>query len=332
MDKSKYPLESAGRKMIESVPLAYLENTILDIKNQLFEQIQKLETINYIYVVDKEKRLIGVFSIKEIFRRPEDTKVREIMKTKIIRARPYTDQERVAILALRNNLKSIPVVDKDEKFLGVIPSDTILEILHSEHIEDILKIGGVPQIDTLPENLLKTPTGVLAKARLPWLILGLFGEVLGAQIIHLLEGPLKIYFALAAFIPLILYTAGAVGTQTLALTIRNLAFDTKISLKKYLLKEIKISFFMALVLGLLLSSISIFIYRQPSFIGFILGISLFLAVVSAISIGFLIPWMLQKFKKDPAIGSGPFAAVITDISSLTIYFLVITVLLQFFFK
>ncbi len=330
MNKTKYPPETAGRRMIEQVPLAFPEETILDVKKRLFKEIEKLETINYVYVIREDKKLIGVFSIKEIFRKPERTKIKDIMTKNLITARPYTDQERIAILALRNNLKAIPVVDKEGKFLGVVPSDIILDILHFEHVEDFLQLGGFPKIDTLPENLLKTPPTTLAKARLPWLIFGIFGETLGAQIIHLLEGSLKIYFALAAFIPLILYTSGAVSTQTLALTIRNLTFDSKISIKKYLLKEIKIGFLLASILGLLLSLISGFLYHQPYFVGFILGVSLFLAVVCAISIGFLIPWTLQKLKKDPAIGSGPFMAVISDLTSLVIYFLVIKLLLQFF--
>jgi magnesium transporter len=330
MKEKIYPKETAGRRMIENVPLASPEETILDIKKKLFKEIEKLETINYVYVVDETGKLVGVFSIKEIFRKPENTKIKEVMKTKLITARPHTDQERVAILALKNNLKSIPIVTKEEKFLGVVPSDIILEILHSEHVEDILKLGGIPKIDTLPSNLIETPSSILAKNRLPWLVFGIFGETLGAQIIRSLEGPLKIYFALAAFIPLILYTAGAVSTQTLALTIRNLTFDIKIPLKKYLLKEIKTGFILASMLGLLLSAISSFFYYQPYFIGFILGTSLFLAVLYAISIGFLIPWTLQKFKKDPAIGSGPFTAVITDLSSLVIYFLTIKILLPLF--
>jgi magnesium transporter len=330
MNKTKYSPETAGKRMIENVPLAFPEEIILDVKKKLFKEIGKFETINYVYVIGKDRKLVGVFSIKEIFRKPEETKIKDIMKKNLITARPYTDQERVAILALRNNLKAIPVIDKEGKFLGVVPSDIILDILHFEHVEDFLQLGGIPKIDTLPQNLIKTPSSILAKTRLPWLIFGIFGEALGAQIIRSLEGSLKIYFALAAFIPLILYTAGAVSTQTLALTIRNLAFDAKISLKKYLLKEIKIGFLLALVLGLLLSLISGLFYQQPYFIGFILGVSLFLAVVCAISIGFLIPWTLQKFKKDPAIGSGPFTAVITDLSSLAIYFLVIKTLLSLF--
>jgi len=328
MNKIKYPPETAGKIMIENVPLVSPEETILDAKRKLFKEIEKFETINYVYVVEKNRKLLGVLSIKEIFRKPEKTKMKDIMKRNLIVARPYTDQERVAILALRNNLKAIPVVDKEGKFLGVVPSDIILDVLHLEHVEDILKLGGIPKTDALPENLIKTPSGVLAKIRLPWLILGLLGGILAAQIVSSFENSLKTNFILAAFIPLIVYIADAVGTQTETLTIRNLAFDTKISFKKYLLKEINTGILIAVVLGGLFSLISVFWQQQPFYIGLILGISLFLTVISAILIGFLIPYLLQKFKKDPAIGSGPFATIITDICSLAIYFSVASLLLK----
>jgi len=327
MNNKKLPIESAGRKMIEAVPLCYQEERILDVKKMLFKKIKEIETINYIYVIDKERKLLGVFSIKEIFRKPEGTKVKEIMDRKIIKVRPRTDQERVAILALRNNLKSIPVVDREDKFLGVIPSDTILDILHSENVEDFLKAAGIRS------PLKKTLTGsplFLTKARIPWVILGLFGGILAAKITDFFETPLKAHFILAAFIPLIIYIADAVGTQTETLFIRSLVLDSRLEVKKYLLREIKTAFLMALILGGLLFLLSIFLFNAPYFIGIILGVSLFITVIVSILIAILIPWLLQKFKKDPALGAGPFATIITDVTSLIIYFSIASLMLKLF--
>jgi len=329
VNQKTYPPETAGRKMIENVPLAFSKEKILDVKKRLFEKMEEFETINYIYVVNQDKKLLGVFSVKEVFRKPEENKVEEIMQTEVIKARPYTDQERIALLALKYNLKAIPVVDKEEHFLGVVTSDTILDILHSEHIEDILRSAGVHNSVYFPSKVMKTPVGILAKARIPWLIIGLLGGILGAQIANFFETPLQTHFALVAFIPLMVYMADAVGTQTQTLIARNLALDLGFSFKKYLLKEIKVSLLIALILGIFLSIISILWYRLL-FLGLILGISLFLTIITAIFIGSLIPYLLQKFKQDPAIGSGPFATIITDICSLGIYFSVATILLKFF--
>lgn len=313
--------------MIETVPLCWPGQRISDVKKLLFEKIKELETINYLYVVSRERKLLGVFSIKEIFRKTPETKVEEIMEKELVKVRPYTDQERVAILALRSNLKSIPVVDKDDKFLGVVPSDIILDILHSENVEDFLKSVG---ISGPLKRTLEGSSVFLAKARIPWLVLGLFGGILSAKIIDFFEAPLKSYFILAAFIPLMLYIASAVGAQTETLFIRNLILDSRLDIKKYLLRELKTSFLIALVLAILLSLIAVFWFGSPYFIGIILGASLFFTVLAAILIGILIPWLLQRLKKDPAIGTGPFATIIRDLLSLVIYFLIAFLMLNLF--
>lgn len=327
--KNKYPSESAGRRMIENIPIFHPEDKISDVRKKLFEKAKEFETLNYVYVVDKERRLLGVFSIKEVFQRPEETKVENLMVRELIKAHPYTDQERIAILALKHNLKAIPVVNKENHFLGVVASDVILDILHAEYLEDILRLGGIAKYDTFSAKILQAPVGILTKLRLPWLILGLFGGLLAAQIVNLFEGNLKTHFILAAFIPLIVYMADAVGTQTETLFIRSLAVDLKLNIRNYFFKEIKVSVLIALVLGALLTLIS-FTWLGLPHIGIILGISLFLTIVVAFLIGLLIPYLLNKFKKDPALGSGPFGTIIRDVLSLIIYFSVASLMLRLF--
>jgi len=328
--KNKFPPESAGRLMIKNVPLVSPEERILDVKNMLFEKMRELETINYVYVIDKNKKLIGVFSIKEIFRQPEEKKVKEIMEAEVVKVRPYTDQERVAILALKHNLKSIPVVNKENQFLGVVPSDIILDILHSENMEDFLRFAGIHKIeDFSPAKYFKTPIKTSVKARVPWLIIGLFGGVFAAQIIGFFKYTLEVKLILAAFIPLITYMAGAISTQTATLFVRNIAFDPKMNVKKYLFKELKTGFIIALICGSLISIYSLGRFHSP-YLGIVLGTSLFLATLIAITIGTFIPWLLQKFKKDPALGTGPLATVLQDVTSVTVYLIIATFLLNFF--
>ena len=327
MDNKKFPNESAGRKMIKAVPIAYSEQRILDVKNMLFDKMEELETINYIYVINKKEELIGVFSIKEIFRSPERTKVRKIMKKEIIKVRPHTDQEKIAISALKNNLKSIPVVDKGNKFLGVVPSDIILNVLYSENVEDFLKMAG---IHSPLQKILKGSSLYLFKIRIPWLVLGLLGGILGAILITFFEAPLKENFILASFIPLILYMSGAVGNQTEILLIRNMALDTKISISKYFFREIKVSFLISLILTSLLFLISIIFFSASYDIAIILGSSLFISIFVAVSVGVFMPYVLNKFGKDPAVGSGPFSTILRDILSLVIYFSIASLLIKLF--
>lgn len=324
--KSKSLPKSAVSKMITNIPTAHPWETILDIKNRIQKKINELETINYIYVLDKKEKLVGVLSIKEIFRKPESLKVKDLMERKLVSAKPHTDQEKIALLALRHNLKSIPLVDKEGKFLGIVPSDAILAILHQENIEDLLRLGGIRHEANLPTQTLTASTQTLVKARLPWLLLGLLGGILAAQITTFFEIPLKEHFILAAFIPLIIYMADATGTQTETLFIRGLAIDRKLDIKKYLWREIKIGFFLALTCGLFLLLLSTLRYRLL-YTSFVIGFSLFLTSLVAILVAIFIPWLLAKYKKDPAIGAGPFATIISDVVSLALYLLVASLML-----
>ena len=322
----KNPSKTAERLMTAKVPLARKNQELEKIQSFLFEKMNDLETINYIYVVDDEKRLIGVFSIKEIFRHPKDSKIENIMETDLIKCRASTEQERVARLALQNNLKAIPVVDKNEKFLGVVTSDVILNILHEEHVEDFLLAGGISKFDDSIKSLTKAKASTLVKARLPWLLFGLFGGIIAAQIISFFENILESQILLALFIPVIVYISDAVATQTETLIIRGIAVENKLHLRKYFIREIKIGISIALVLGGILSTASLFWWSNFS-LSFILGLSLFFGVLLSVIIAMLIPLALQKFNKDPAFGSGPFATIITDIISITIYFLIADLLL-----
>lgn len=327
---NKYPPETAGRRMTRNVPTAWPTEKVADIRKKLFKEAQAFETLNYIYVLDQAGKLVGIVSLKDIFQKPAEAKLTDLMKRDLIKVRPYADQERAAILALRHNLKSIPIVDKENYFLGVVPSDAVLEILHTEAVEDIFRFSGITRQGTggLAQTL-QAPVLVLAKLRLPWLIFGLFGGLFAAQIVNFFEGTLKIHFLLAAFIPLIVYMADAVGVQAQTLFIRSLAIDSRLDIKKYLLKEVKISLLIALILGILLTLIS-FLWSGLLSVGVILGASLFLTVICAGLIAILIPWLLQALKKDPAIGSGPFATIVRDVLSLALYFSIASILLRLF--
>ena len=322
-----FPPQTAGRLMTSQVPLVLKQQTIKEVQTLFFEKMKEFETINYIYVINEKKKLIGVFSIKEIFRMPKNLKVSDIMRTELIKCRALTDQERVAVLALKHNLKAIPVVDKNDQFLGVISSDTILNILHQEHIEDILLAGGISKLDDSIKTLAIAKVGTLVKVRLPWLLLGLLGGVFAAQIIGFFENVLKTQILLALFIPVIVYISDAVATQTETLIIRGIALDPKLVLKKYFLREIKIGSFLALILAVILAIVAFFWWQEPS-LGVILGLSMFFGIFLSVIVAMSIPLILQKFKKDPALGSGPLATIITDIVSITVYFSIANLLLK----
>lgn len=198
----KYKIDSAGFLMVQDVPTINHDKTIGDVDEMLSKKASDVLTINYIHVIDSDKHLIGIFSIREIFRFSKETPINKIYHKKIITALPETDKEQVAMLALKNNLKSIPVVDKNNVFLGVIPNDTIMKTLYEEMTEDIMHISGISQDISCNESL---PVIKTMKRRLPWLVIGMMGGILAAGIVGIFEEMLSNYIILAAFIPLIVY-------------------------------------------------------------------------------------------------------------------------------
>jgi len=312
---------------LSKIPLAKVSDTIGDVVKTLLKHIKELETINYIYVVDAEGKLKGVISVKEIFAIDKETKVTDIMHEKLVRARARTDQERVAFLALKYNLKAIPVVDKTEKLLGVVSSDIILNILSKEATEDILRLAGVQ--DKFAVDVIRIPTRTMVKARIPWLLVGLMGGVLAARILGFFEATLEAQIVLAFFIPAVLYISSAVAIQSQTIFIRNLTINPTLAAKNYFLKEIQIGGFIAFICGVALGFISL-LFRASPFIGIILGISVFLSTIWSVTLSVFVPWFLKQSKRDPAIGAGPFINTLSDVSTLIIYFSVASVMLKLF--
>lgn len=328
INPNTFPKESAGRRMTNKIPVVEPEETISGIEKILTEQVNEFETINYIYVVDKDGRLANVVSIKEIFRSPKEKKLVDFPQKEVIKIRARADQEKAALLALRHNIKAVPVVDKEDKLLGIVPSDEILNILHNENIEDFLRFAGIHKFDKTPYETLKAPPKIQIRLRLPWLIIGLFGGLIAAGIVSFFEEALRTELVLAMFIPLIVYMNGALGTQTQTIFVRSLVLDHRLLLKKYFWREMRIGLVIAFVCSLFLTLLSLFYGKL--FISLVLGMALFIGLLSAVFTAFFITLLLLKLKKDPAFGSGPLATIIQDILSLIIYFGVATFFLRLF--
>ncbi len=309
--------------MIDRIPIVNIRASVGEVEDQIEKKIREYETINYVYVVDDKARLAGVISIKEIFRAPKQTKIKEIMDKDLVTVHPHTHQETVALLAIHHNLKAIPVVDKEQKLLGAVPSDTILNILHSEHIEDALHAAGIHKFKDPAVDIIKADAFTHFQKRLPWLVLGLLGGILAAFVVGFFEKALEAQLFLAAFIPTVVYISDAVGTQTQTIFIRSLALQQKLDLKKYLFRELKVAFLLAIFLGIIGAGISFF-WLKLSMMGAILGFSIFATTIMASGIAMFLPWIFSKTNQDPAVASGPFATIIRDILSILIYFSIAT--------
>jgi len=324
----KYPKNSAARIMLDKkfVPTAKKDETLSEIRDQFQEKISGWKTINYVYIIDDE-RLVGVVSIRDVFKKKKTIKVSKVMVRDLVRVFPDQDQEEVAYLALRNNIKSVPVVAKDNVFLGVVPSDKILFILYQELGEDILMHAGIAKEDKKIILPIDASIKTLVRARTPWLILGLLGGILAVGVVESFGVALKSYLTLAAFIPVMVYMADAVGTQTQTLFIRSLALDSRLAIKRYFLREMKIGFIIAFISGFSLALITFF-WKGNSILGLIVGLSLLITCLVAVFIAVLVPLILKRLRFDPAVGSGPFSTIVRDILSLIIYFEIASLLLH----
>ena len=318
--EKKYPKNSAGALMTNKVPIAFLTSTIFEVEKYLKIKKDKLESINYIYTVDRDGILKGAVSIKEVFRQGKHRKLEEFIEGELISVGPYTDGERVANLALKNNIKSVPVVNKDGKFLGVVLSDTILEIAYREIHDDLSRLAGIENSDS---NHHTDEVSVFSslKNRLPWLVIGLLGGFLMSKVITSFETTLAENLILASFIPLIVYIGSAAQTQIGYFIVRDLAFNPKLNFLVYTFRQFKITLLIGLGLSVLVF-FSVFLFYADFAIALVLALAVFLAILSSIITGVLIPFIFQRLKLDPASASGPIATIIQDLISILVYLLV----------
>jgi len=300
-NKLTLPKEAVGHKITQNVPLVYSNHRIGDVTGLL--ERKKFETINYIYVVSPKGRLRGVFSIAEVYRNPPSTKVSEIMVTKLHKVHPQMDQERAAHIAIKNSLKALPVVDDKGVLLGVLSSDQILSILQLETHEDYMRLAGI--VGKASKFVAGEATVVSSfKQRVPWIMIGTLGGFITASVITRFDNVLEKNIVLASFIPLIAYIANAVGTQTQTLYIRDLAVKNEINTNVYTIKQFGTSALIAASAWMLICLLTLILWGEI-YIGGVIGLAAFLAIMNATFFAILIPRLLAKFNMDPATGSGP---------------------------
>ncbi len=315
--------------MVTAFPRVKIGGQIRDAEKLLLDNADVFDTIDYLYVVDDDNVLKGVISIKELYTSKKDASIEEIMEKKLVVARPLTHQERLIYLALSNKIKAIPVVDRERHLLGIVPYDTVLQVFNEEVRDDIFKFGGIFHKVGKEYATIKSSAETMIKTRLPWLTIGVLGGTITASIISSFEHVLNTLLALAAFAPVLAYLSDAVGTQSETLTVRSIALDPQLSLKAYFVREFIIALALAATSGFLLSAIALVGWRNST-LGFIVGLSMFISVISAVFISTGFPFLFKKASIDPAVASGPFATMISDVATVTIYFSIASLLLSLF--
>lgn len=311
--------------LLTAVPTAEPTSRVRDVIGHLTDKKHGFVSITYVYVVE-DKKLVGVLSVKELLKAPVDQKLSEVMVAKLVTVHQHATLDRAAITAIQHGIKAVPVVDREGTFLGAVGTDTILHTLHKEHVEDLLKIGGI-QISAQKHilEMLSDRISHLIRIRFSWLFIGLVGGFFATLVVRAFERTLAEQVALAFFMPAIVYMASAVGAQTQTLFIRATAIQ-KIGVARYMGRELIVDG----VLGVLLA-VAMYIFAHISSgqfeIALTVSVAMLITILVAGLVAVAIPCLLVRFKRDPAIGAGPFGTVIQDILSLVVYFAVASVLL-----
>jgi magnesium transporter len=275
------------------------------------------EDSEIVCVVDTEDRLLGVLSFLELFRLPPDAAVGDAMRP-CPAVLAGEDQEKVASIALHYDLVSVPVVDTSGRLLGVVPAPAIMHILRREHVEDLHRIAGIQREAAHVRRALDEPPLRRARDRLPWLILGLAGSAVATWVMSGFEAALNEKLALAFFVPGLVYLADAIGTQTEAVVVRGLSLS-HLGIASLLAGELRTGLLIGLALGGLTFP-AVWLAFGELRLAFAVSGSLLFAGTIATSVGLLLPWLLARFRRDPAFGSGPLATVTQDLLTLLVYF------------
>lgn len=328
MTTPQYPEETAGSNMVDNIPIFNVDETLGDIEKRLINNASDYDSLDYIYLTEQNHKLLGVVSIKNLVRsKDKNVKAKHLMVKNLVTVGADTRQERVVYQALSHGLKSIPVVDDQGGFLGVVPYDTILQIFNHEVQSDIFNFGGIfHKVGDEYTSINSTATHMI-RSRLPWLIIGVIGGTLAASLIGHFEELLSSFIALASFIPVMVYMSDAAGAQTEALIIRSMALDTKLNIRKYLIREITVATALAAASGLFAAFLA-YLTRQNLTLGIIIFFALFLSIIASVSINTFAPLILKRFNYDPALATGPLATIFSDITTLAIYLAVALALLQ----
>ena len=311
----------------DKIPIVLDSYTISQTYNFINKNIHLFDTIDYIYVVNNKKNLVGVLSIKKLFEYSKKIKIKNIMQKEIIHVSPDTEKGKVANLALKHGIKAIPIVEKN-KLLGVILTNKILSIINRTLHENILYFAGVHKGHLEYEDTMHVPLPLTLFHRIPWLVIGLLGVLFAAGFISKFEDTLGKHLILAFFIPAIVYMSDALGTQHQTLFIRDLAvFGKELKLLPYLLRQMLIGLIIGLFIGITVFLIVSFFWKE-SYIALVIALAIFITLVIS-SITSLITTLLFKvFKQDPALGSGPFATIISDVLSIIIYFIIVALMIK----
>jgi len=326
-DLLQYHPESAGGLMSPDFLALDEELSAGDAVKIVQERSEEMEMAFYLYIIHgDEGRLAGVISLRELLMHPPYRQLKNIMNTNVTSVSTDTNQDEVAHVISQYNILAVPVVDSSYKLVGIVTVDDIIDVIREEASEDFLRMAGAGK-DT--EILLKS-TMANAMTRAPWLFASWIGGIMAMFIITSFHDELQKVLALAAFIPIVIGMGGNIATQSSTIIIRGIATGrvNMQELSKVILKEMRVGLILGAVYGLFLGVLAFFGYAEPTYLGLVVGLSVFFVMTMAATVGTFIPLILKRLNFDAAIATGPFVTTSIDILGVLAYFLIAKSLLN----
>ncbi|MCQ4794604.1 magnesium transporter [Anaerofustis stercorihominis] len=314
----KYPEDSAGSIMTTEFVSLRKDMTVLEALNKIKATGVDKETIYTCYVTDKTKKLIGLVSTKDILLSDMDEMIEDIMETNFIYTHTLADREDVVKMFDKYDLLAVPVVDKEDRLIGIITVDDAIDVIREENTEDFEKMAAMMPSD---ESYFKTSAFTHAKNRIMWLLFLMLSATMTQAVITHYEAAFATVPLLVAFIPMITGTGGNCGSQSSTMIIRGLALD-EIEPKdvfKAMLKEGEIGLLVGVSLAIV-NGIRIIIFYHDTILALVLGITLIATIIMAKLMGCILPIAAKKLKLDPAIMAAPLITTLVDTCSILVYF------------
>lgn len=323
-----YEEDTAGGIMTTEYVAIRKDITVHKAITAVREIAQEAETVYYVYVIDEKNRLVGVNSLRDLILASPNSLIQDIMHQNVKSVNVHMDQEEVAKIVAKYNFLAIPVIADDGELLGIVTVDDVIDVIHEEATEDLYRLVGAVEVEDT-EKLFSKITASL-RSRLPWLFVTMLGGLLAGQVLRGFEEQLQTVVALAFFIPLLTGMGGNVGTQSSTLTVRGLAtghIDAK-RISGTILRESAVGLAIGIIIGLIIATVAIIWQKQPLF-GLVVGLAMCANIITAATMGTLVPLVFKRIGIDPAVASAPFITTAIDVTGLLIYSALATMMLKF---
>ena len=320
-----YPKGTAGSIMTTEF-FSLPEETIAREAIQRLQQATKAETVFYIYATDREGRLTGVVSLRELLVVAPTAPLKSMLFRDVISVSVDTAQKEVASQVANYNLLAIPVVDAEHRLVGIITVDDVVDVIRDEDTKDMLKMAGATEEDAQ----MRTSSLLAAGLRFPWLFANLAGSLVSGLILWWFRFTIQEVVAVVAFIPVIAAMGGNLGLQSSTLIIRGLATGRvePTDIWKVVFRELRIGLLLGVICGTLLF-LTGWVWQGNGYLGLVVGGALLITFVISSSIATVTPLLLRKFHVDPAVAAGPFITTVMDITGVSIYLGFATIMLEY---